>query len=155
MDSFFTILSLLPFLYGAYLCGDFCLWRFGGEMTEGEIIRFQDKKNKFMTLPVLRVVQKDGKQIEYPANRIDEIGYILSPAQDGEVKQILIKGGRAVIFGYMPLVFGVLLLLPFLFVLGMTAQKTVFVVQMVYLLIFAVVSIGGWMFLKFIQRFDG
>ncbi|MGB0720638.1 MAG: hypothetical protein ACPGRX_09190 [Bdellovibrionales bacterium] len=151
-----VVLSFLPFAFGLYLCGEFVYRLAVFTQVEGEVSGFHEETDKGRALPVVKITHDDGSVHQIFVRRIDEIFYLLNPPIVGEVKTVLYRPDRpkdAVIYGYAHVTAGAVLCLPFLIALGVALSKAVFVTQLLYLLIFTGIGLGGFAALKLIQRY--
>lgn len=150
MEIFIFILSCLPAIAGLYLCGDFLFWRITAQNHKGEITKFQDIKSRGRALPIVKI--QDDKDTKITITRIDSLSHLLDPAITGQSITVSIKGQHGIIFGYAPLLAGLLLILPCVILLGQILGNTIFASQAIYVLLLTGITLGGWIILKLIQR---
>ncbi|MCC7305777.1 MAG: hypothetical protein IT558_05910 [Alphaproteobacteria bacterium] len=141
---------------GLYLVADFAFWEAKGKKAFVRIEGFSTKRSLGLRLPIV-VLEKDGEEIKVPAERIDQLVYILSRPDTDSWTEIIYteeEGGRlhVRVRGYLRLVAGTLLLLVFLLFAGQFLGNSLAAMRAAFGLTFAAVLLGGFAVLKFIQR---
>ena len=104
-------------------------------------------------MPIVRYEDAEGTLHLVEVKGIDQISYILNPPIDKQfitVANVLGKSPR--VFGYLNFIVGLFLVLPALAVFGLEMEKGLFAGQVLYILIFIGLLLGGWSLLKIIQR---
>lgn len=155
MGILFLFLSAVPAFLGAWILVDFLIWLIRGRLVLGVITGFQEKKDKGSRLPVLTVEWPDGVVMELKPQRIDQISYLLGSPREGDCKKIVVQKGvssRSLVFGYLNVLVGLLCIAPFLGLVAARFGQYLFAGQLAYISVFAVVSVGGWVVLKIIQK---
>lgn len=155
MSIVLLILALPCAGFGAYLLVDFFQWSVMGRVVSATITGFQDKTSKRLKLPVVSFENEEGKSLSANAERIDQFLFLFNRPGVDDFTTVIYREGkppRARIYGYTNVVAGLLLWAPLIIAVGMRLGKTVFLGQAAYVLIFVAIALGGWMFLKFIQR---
>ena len=139
--------------FGCYLIYDFAMVSAKGQRFEAEIIGFQKKKNKWRKLPMIAAQgQSAQKGAIEEVRKIGQLSYILNPPIRHERIEFVRLGKELRAFGYINLCSGILMVLPVTAVMGAMAQNIYFAAQVVYIFLFAAMALGGWVFMKFIQR---
>jgi hypothetical protein len=155
MDSVKMMFAVLLAFTGAGLLFDYVLWRVIGEITVGTITGFQEKKSKFLKRPIVSFKDAEGNTHTAQTERIDRLLFILNRPGVGETIEILYRKKTpemAIVYGYLNLMIGMLLLLPVMAIWALKFGKILIATQVVYIFIFVGIIVGGWILLKIIQR---
>lgn len=155
MMEMFMLIALLPALSGVWLVIDYLLWEAKGKVATAQIESFGESKDKGRPLPVV-TFEHEKKNVSIQAQRIDQLMYLLSDPKVGDVTDIIYvtedTGLRARVYGYMNLVAGGMLIVPFVTALAMWMGKSLAVTQSVFFFLFAGIMAGALIFIKLIQR---
>ncbi len=148
LDTILLFLSALPALWGVYLIGEFLFGRFAGKIVEAEVVGFSEKKSKGVFLPLVLLDEKT-----VVVHRIDQLSYLINPPIVRQMIRIVtLKNGQRRVFGYAHVLVGVVCLLPFFVALAWRLQEDLMMAQVMYILIFIGMSVGGWAILKLIPK---
>jgi hypothetical protein len=150
------VLATLPLaILGVYFLFDFFLWQLTGIVTQATITGFQERKSKGMNLPVLSYKVEGGGQQSAPAQRIDRFLFLFNRPDVGEETAVIYRKampGEARVYGYIHAMGGAALILPFLLASAVSLGRSVAAAQISYIIVFLAIIVGGWIFLKIIQR---
>ncbi|MCB9981304.1 MAG: hypothetical protein H6860_02785 [Rhodospirillales bacterium] len=153
MEFLVLILAVICVPAGLYLLFGFLSMRAGGHIDEFEITGFQKATDKGRALPVVRYEDGEGTLKLVEVRKIEQISYLFSPPIERQVIKVVgIESDMPRVYGYVRFLGGLILLLPGLAALGLHLHKTLFTGQVVYIVIFIGLMLGGWALLKFIQR---
>jgi hypothetical protein len=155
MGIILLIISLVIAGGGVFLIADFALWFTSGRIATARIDDMSKRTSKGMNLPVVVFETADGREVKATAQRIDQFLFLLNRPQPGYYTQVIYKESdphSVRVHGYIHVVCGLILFLPFLTVVALNARNWAAFEQIAYAGVFAGLSIGGWVLLKFIQR---
>ena len=152
MDIVLFLMSIPLVCFGVYLCGDFLIWKYRAEVLEGEVMGFQKAKSKGRLLPVMRILGDKNKIETIKVVRIDALSCLLLPLQKGEVRDIAVRDGKAIVPGYVQLVPGIFLMVPFVITCAFMLGSSLWAARFIYLFIAMVIMGGGWLALIFIRQ---
>ena len=155
MDTILLIISLGPVALAIYLFADFLIWRSKGVVVLAAITGFSGKKNKGLPLPLVSFTKDDGTIVQGQAQRIDRFIHVLNRPGEGEGILIIYKQDdpkQIRVHGYMNIMAGLFLLVPFLFLLSIRYGSFLMSSQIAYFVVFGLIMVGGLTLLKLIQR---
>jgi|GEM_PF-2555527 len=154
MEIIWLILLLLAGAGSVYFITDFALMFFNGVRTRGEITGFI--KGKYMRLPVLKFTDEQEREHEFPAGQIDQLLYLLNPAQERDLIDIIYRRDDPAnmrVFGTLRLIAALFIVLPVLMMLVGAIGQAVMASQLAYLIIMGLILVGGFTIIKLIQRY--
>lgn len=155
MSIIFLLISLLFAFAGIWLLFDFLLWYFTGYVTRAVIEDFVSSKSGYGQLPVLRFELEDGAVVTQKAERVCQMMYLLGQPEIGTSFEIIYRHQNPVqvrVHGYLYLLLSALCFLPLLFALAYKYGNGVMAGQVSFVVVFAVIALGGWILLKTIQK---
>lgn len=156
MDIILFVLSLICLVFGLVLLVDFVIWRVKGRIVRATIIGFQERKNKGFHLPRVSFQVEQGDEMESDVQRIDQFLFLLNrPVKDDFITVIyqVDNPEKSRIYGYISIVAGCFLFVPFLVAFGIKFQSALIFGQVSFALVFGVIVFGGWVLLKLIQKY--
>jgi hypothetical protein len=155
MLQFVVLIALLPALFGVWLIIDFLLWEIRGHIATAQIKEFSADKDKGKLLPVMSF-EHEKIMVSIQAERIDQLMYLLSKPKAGDVTDVIYiveeTGLRVRIYGYMNIVAGVMLVVPFVAALALWMGKALAVTQSLFFFLFAGIMAVTIIFMKIVQR---
>lgn len=141
---------------GMLLLADFLLWESRGVKAVAQIEGFRGQTDKGARLPVVSFDDAEGQNVKAGADRIDQLMYLLSRPQPGDVTPVIyrIEAGamKVRVYGYLNAGAGVVLIMPLIVMLGLVFERELLAAQGTFFLIFLVFMIGGVALLKLVQR---
>ena len=158
MSFIFIVPLLLIALAGLYFVVDFTKFMVGSAQARGEIVGFGEGKflGLAIKMPILRFTDQEGEDHETQAVQIDQFLYMMNPKQVGHIIDVAYKvetPREMRVFGYLRLMFAFFIVAPSLSVIVSLVGSTLLAGQLTYIIVFAVILVGGLTLLKLIQRY--
>lgn len=152
MAILFLIITIPIACFGAYWCVDFLIWKYQAEIVEAEVIDFQTKKNKGRVLPVMRLFRDANKIETMNVKRIDALACLMLPLQKNEVRDVWVRGKDVIVPGYVQVVTGAVMVMPFFIALGSVMGNSQFMVQASYLFVLVGIIVLSFVGMILIRR---
>ena len=164
MGWVFGIILLVPALYGIYCLGVFAITRAMGTRHEGELIGYTKTRSRGRRCPVVIIEDASLQKIKTKVVSIDNIAYLLHPADRGAVLPLLSMGGNGLawlgwlrikpgvrLYGYRDAIIGAVCVLPIFIWYLVSFVDPALLVAWVFLFIILIAVCGGWLLLRWIR----
>lgn len=156
MNLFIGIFTALIGLCGVFLAGRFAFMRLRGCIYEATVISFVKQQNKGHRLPVVEYENEALENIKAKTLSIDNVSYLISPAQKDGVVPILVNKDNpddVRVYGYLFLILGISLLFPFLFCSVPFVFGSLVAAQFGFLFVLGVILGAAWLLLRLLRFF--